>query len=59
MKSNTALLGMAILFLIMAVSASVVLWADISQAAKIGMFASGFGCGVTAGPLIARRRSKA
>ncbi|MCE9646137.1 MAG: hypothetical protein K8S20_09080 [Chloroflexi bacterium] len=57
MKSNNALLGMAILFLVMAVSASVVFWADVSSAAKIGMFASGFGCGVAAGTLIARRRS--
>lgn len=55
MKSNNALVATSLLFLVLAVSTSVVVWADISSAAKIAMFAFGFGAGVTAGPLIARR----
>lgn len=55
MKSNKALVGIALLFLILATVSSVTLWGDISSAVKIGMFAFGFGSGVTSGTLIARR----
>ena len=55
MKSNNALMGIALLFLILAVTSSVVIWTEISSAVKIGMFAFGFGAGITAGTLIARR----
>jgi len=55
MKSNNALIGTALLFLIMAVSSSITLWGDVSTPVKIGMFAFGFGSGIAAGTLIARR----
>ena len=56
MKSNNALLGTALLFLVLAVSSSVAIWGNLSSPVKIGMFAFGFGCGVAVGTLIARRR---
>jgi hypothetical protein len=55
MKSNNALIGMALLFLILAVSASITLWSDVSSPVKIGMYAFGFATGVAVGTLIARR----
>jgi hypothetical protein len=55
MKSNNILTGIALLFLILAVASSVVVWSEITSAAKIGMFAFGFGSGIAAGTLIARR----
>ena len=55
MKSNNALIGMALLFLIMAVSSSVTLWSDVSSPVKIGMYAFGFATGIVVGTLIARR----
>lgn len=58
MKSNNALVGMSLLFLLLAVSTSLVFWSDISSAAKVAMFAFGFGTGVTASPLIARLKNK-
>ena len=56
MKSNNALIGTALLFLIMAVSSSITLWGNISSPVKIGMFAFGFATGIMVGTLIARRR---
>lgn len=55
MKSDRALLGMALLLLILAVASSTVVWAEIISAVKIGMFAFGFGSGVAVGTLISRR----
>jgi hypothetical protein len=55
MKSYNAVVGIALLFLILAVASSVTLWADASSPVKIGMFAFGFGAGIAAGTLIARR----
>jgi len=55
MKSNNYLIGLSILFLVLAVAFSVVFWADVSLVAKIGMFVLGFGSGVTAGQWFARR----
>lgn len=55
MKSNNALIGVALLLLILAVSASTIVWAEVNSAVKIGMFAFGFGPGVAVGTLIARR----
>lgn len=57
MKSDHALILMALVFLGIATGLSVVLWSDISSPVKIGMFACGFGAGVAAGSLIARRRN--
>ena len=55
MKSNNGLVGIALLFLILAAASSVVVWSEISSAVKIGMFAFGFGSGIATGALLARR----
>ena len=55
MKSNGAVVGIALLFLILAVATSVTVWGEVSSPVKIGMFAFGFGSGIGVGTLIARR----
>lgn len=55
MKSNNAVVGIALLFLTLAVAASAAVWGDVSSPVKIGMFAFGFGSGIATGTLIARR----
>jgi hypothetical protein len=55
MKSNNYLIGLSILFFVLAVAFALVLWADVSLVAKIGFFVLGFGSGVTAGQWFARR----
>jgi hypothetical protein len=45
----------AFMFLALAAAFSVVIWQDISLAAIIGLFALGFGCGLTTGVSFARR----
>jgi len=55
MKSSNHLIGLSILFFVLAAGFSVVFWEDISLPAKIGLFALGFGSGVTAGQWFARR----
>jgi len=55
MKSNYVLIGLSILFFALAAALSLLLWADVSLAAKIGLFVLGFGSGVTAGQWFARR----
>jgi len=55
MKSNTVIAGIGLLFLVFAVASSITLWMDISSPVKIGMFVFGFGSGIAAGTLIARR----
>lgn len=55
MKSNNAVIGIALLFLVLAVAVSVTVWGDVSSPVKIGMFAFGFGSGIATGTLIARR----
>jgi hypothetical protein len=55
MKSNNAVIGIGLLFLIFATAASITFWMDVSSPVKIGMFALGFGSGVAVGTLIARR----
>jgi hypothetical protein len=56
MKSKNALVASAVMFLLFAVSLSVVLWSDVSSAAKIAFFALGYGAGVTTGAWMARRQ---
>ncbi len=56
MKSNNGLIIMAVLFLLFAVVSSIVIWADISTAAKIGFFAFGYGAGIPTGFIISRRQ---
>ena len=55
MKSNNILIGLSILFFVLAAAFSLVFWADVSLAAKIALFVLGFGSGVTAGQWLARR----
>jgi hypothetical protein len=55
MKSNNILIGLSILFFLLAAALSLVLWADVSLAAKIAFFVLGFGSGVTAAQWFARR----
>jgi tellurite resistance protein TehA-like permease len=55
MKSNHALIGIALFCLVVAVVSSAVIWAEVPSPVKIGMFAFGFGPGVAVGTLIARR----
>jgi hypothetical protein len=57
MKSKNYLLGASILFFCFAVVFSVVFWGDYSLAAKIGLFACGFGSGTAAGQWYARRKA--
>ena len=56
MKSNNRLIIMAVLFLLFAVVSSIVIWANISTAAKIGFFAFGYGAGIPTGVLISKRQ---
>jgi hypothetical protein len=49
MKSKNALLAASILFAVFAVSFAIVIWGNVSLAAKIAFFACGFGSGVFAG----------
>lgn len=58
MKSDKALIGISLLFLLLAVSVSTIIWNDISSPVKIGMFVLGFGGGVSIGSLITTRRGK-
>ena len=57
MKSNNILIGLSILFFVLAAALSLVFWADVSLVAKIAFFVLGFGSGVTAGQWYARRRA--
>jgi thiol:disulfide interchange protein len=55
MKSSRMLIGVACMFLALAVGLSVVIWQDTSLAAIVGLFALGFGCGMATGVWSARR----
>ena len=55
MKSNTALIAIALVTLVLAVVASVIVWGEVSSAVKIAMYAFGFGSGVGVGAWMARR----
>ena len=55
MKSNNYWISLSIMFLVFAAAFSVVFWEDVSLAAKLGLFALGFGSGVTASQWLARR----
>jgi hypothetical protein len=48
-------MGLSIMFFVFAVVFSIVIWRDVSLAAKIGFFATGFGSGVNAGRSFAKR----
>jgi hypothetical protein len=55
MKSARNLLALALMFFVFAVVFSLIFWSDISIAAKMGMFALGFGSGVTFGGWFTQR----
>jgi hypothetical protein len=55
MKSNNAVIMIALLFLVFATAASITIWGDVSSPVKIGMFTFGFSAGIAVGTLIARR----
>ena len=55
MKSKNVLIGLSILFFVLAIAFALVFWADVSLVAKIGFFVLGFGSGVTAGQWFATR----
>jgi len=55
MKSNNIMIGLSILFFVLAAAFSFIFWADVSLVAKIGLFILGFGSGVTAGQWFVRR----
>lgn len=57
-KSNKLFLGLAILWFVIAVSLSVVMWGHVLMAAKIGFFATGLACGLSAGRWIADRKNQ-
>jgi hypothetical protein len=50
------LVPMALMFLVFAAVFSVTIWPEVSSAAKIAFFCTGFGCGVTTGAFLAVRR---
>jgi len=58
MRHRSAPVSVAILFLVIAAMFSVVLWPDVSVAAKLAFFAAGIGCGVGIGRSV-RRASEA
>ena len=55
MKSSSYLIGLSILFFVLAAAASLVFWPGVPLAAKIALFVFGFASGVTAGQWFARR----
>jgi hypothetical protein len=57
MTSGKNFLGLAIMFFILAVAFSIVLWPETSLAAKIAFFALGFGSGIMAGQYLIRRKA--
>jgi len=56
MKSNNYMIGLSILFFVLAVAFSVLFWAEVSSLVKIGCFVLGFGSGVTAAQWIISRK---
>jgi hypothetical protein len=56
-KSSRSLIPIALLFLVMAASSSVVIWGNVSSAAKIAFFCYGFGSGVATGGALASWRA--
>lgn len=55
MRSGRNFLALAIMFFIFAIVLSMVFWAEVSLAAKIGLYALGFGSGIMAGQWIINR----
>jgi hypothetical protein len=58
MPSKNTLLGLSIMFFVLAVVFSVTIWPDTSLAAKIAFFTMGLGSGVMLGQYLARRKAQ-
>jgi uncharacterized protein YebE (UPF0316 family) len=56
MKSKNVLVASSIVFLLLAVILSVIVWSDVPTSAKIAFFAFGYGAGITTGAWVARRQ---
>jgi hypothetical protein len=56
-KSVNSLFVLSIMFFVIAVALSLVIWTDVSLAAKIGFFACGFASGVFAGQWLVKRNA--
>jgi hypothetical protein len=57
MKSENTLIIISIMFFIFAAATSLIIWSDVSIAAKIAFYAFGVGTGVTFGLWMAKRQS--
>jgi uncharacterized membrane protein len=55
-KSANTFIGLSIMFFVIAVAVSLVIWGDVSWAAKIGLFALGFASGILAGQWLVKRK---
>lgn len=55
MKSNTTLVVIVLVTLILAIVSSVIVWGEVGSAVKIAMYGFGFSSGVGVGALMARR----
>jgi hypothetical protein len=55
MKPKNAFLGLSILWLVIALALSVVIWKDVSLPAKISFFALGFASGISLGVWLSKR----
>ncbi len=52
MKSKNVLIALSIMFFVLAIGFGIVIWGDVSWAAKIAYFACGFGSGICLGRLL-------
>jgi hypothetical protein len=52
MKSKNGLSAVLIMFVVVAIAFAIVIWSEVSLAAKIAFFACGFGSGICAGQLL-------
>lgn len=57
-KTKRNLIPVALLFLVIATVFSVTIWPEVSSAAKIAFFCTGFASGVATGGFLAARRPR-
>ena len=55
MKSKNAFLGLSILWLVIALAFSLVIWKDVPLLSAIGFFVLGFASGISLGMWLSRR----
>lgn len=58
-KPNRSLVPVALMFLVIACAFSVTIWPEVSSAAKIAFFCTGYGAGVATGGFLALRKARA